>query len=84
MNTLLAPQRSAAPPEQLPLAPLQTRTLRTRPLDRVAMRVALALLMWSTRAEPERAARQQTHRVAADRRAREHSWLRAAQRLPLR
>ncbi|RLK49361.1 hypothetical protein [Microbacterium telephonicum] len=81
-TTLLAPQRTAAPPERLPLEPLQTRTLRTRPLDRLALRVALTLLLWSTRPETDRVLLSRAHDATVARENRERAWRDAAHRLP--
>ncbi len=47
MNTLLAPQRSSAPPDSLRTTPPVPRPSLA---DRIAMRVGLRLLLWSTRA----------------------------------
>lgn len=84
-TTLLAPQRPAAPPRHLPLAPLQSRTPRTGALDRIALRVALALLLWGTRpaADASRLELEQAARAARD--ERERAWRdAAAHHLPIR
>jgi len=81
-TALLAPQRSAAPPQPVQLAELPHRSPRRRPLDRIALRIALALLLWSTRPETDHAtlARQRRAHLARDRR--EQDWRSAAHRLP--
>ncbi len=81
-TAFLAPQRSAAPPQPVQLVELPQHSPRNRPLDRLALRVALALVLWSTRADTDHAtlARQQRDRLARDRR--EQDWRLAAHRLP--
>ena len=53
MNTLLAPQRRDEPYQRDDLVSdtlrLSSRNTRTTVLDRVALRVGLRLLLWSTR-----------------------------------
>ncbi|WP_194411382.1 hypothetical protein [Microbacterium cremeum] len=67
MNTLLAPQRRDEPYQRDDLLSdtlrLSSRDTRTTLLDRVALRVGLRLLLWSTR----------TPRLADDRRRHAHA-----------
>lgn len=86
MNITTAPQRSERPdtgiPDPLQQLPLPHRTARTALLDRIALRLALALLLWSTR--PQRAAltavqRRELH----ERERRELAWQLRCHRLPL-
>ncbi|MCR2785404.1 MULTISPECIES: hypothetical protein [unclassified Microbacterium] len=74
MRTNTAPQRSSGVPDTLQLA---GRTPRTSFVDRVAMRVALALLLWSTRPQlsADEAEAALARRAADDRREREAAWL---------
>ncbi|MBD7956628.1 hypothetical protein H9651_03145 [Microbacterium sp. Sa4CUA7] len=73
MRTTSAPQRQSALPDPL----LRGRTPRTSLLDRVAMRVALALLLWSTRPthSTDEGARALKRQADAERREREAAWL---------
>jgi len=73
MHTTSAPQRQSGLPDSL----LRGRTPRTSLVDRVAMRVALALLLWSTRPplSTDDGARALKHRADAERRDREAAWL---------
>lgn len=61
MNTLLAPQRSSGVPDTLRLP---SRDHRTTLVDRVALRLGLWLLLWSTR----------TPRLADDRVRHAHAY----------
>lgn len=96
MNTLLtAPQRtdrhsdarSASPPTTtlslaFDSAELRTRVARTTVLDRVALRVALVLVLWGTR--PRGASLNvDEHRALVEREQRELSWQRRHLHLPL-
>jgi hypothetical protein len=90
MNTsLLAPQGASAPPDTQRLAEWAGRAPRRSLWDRVALRLALALLLWSTR--PARTALPRSARTTAwrpnprdadaareARQAREAAWVRAA------
>jgi hypothetical protein len=85
MHTLTAPQRTdrrrfddTVPPQHLPL---QDRTPRTALPDRIALRVALALLLWSTR--PHQRATASDRRRELDRAQRERDWQLRCHRLPL-
>jgi len=85
MHTLTAPQRSdrrrfddAVPLQHLPF---EDRTPRTSLPDRVALRVALALLLWSTRPQPRTSAT--ARRTDLDRVRRERDWQLRCHRLPL-
>jgi hypothetical protein len=74
MSTLSAPQRTSAV-----LAALQHPTLTDQPvrqtfLDRLTMRVALGLLLWSTRPRADRAQLALRHRERLAREAREQEW----------
>lgn len=84
MNTLIAPQRSdrRRADDTVPLShlPLQDRVARTTLPDRVALRVALALLLWSTRPQPQSTA--SSRRAELDRAARERDWQLRCHRLP--
>lgn len=64
--------------ETLRHSELVPRAPRTGPLDRLAMRVALRLLVWSTRAHRTHAthARERANQLARERR--EAAWLRRA------
>ncbi len=78
-NTTTAPQRSSLKGESLPGAlRLNGRTPRTSPIDRIAMRVALALLLWSSRPHLDHATAEQHRRREAirEREERERAWLR--------
>ncbi len=86
MNTLTAPQRPDRRPADIPDSlqhlPLQDRTPRTSLLDRIALRLALTLLLWSTR--PLRPAVSAVQRQAErDREQRERTWQLRCHRLPL-
>ncbi|CAN7306122.1 hypothetical protein LJR045_001579 [Microbacterium sp. LjRoot45] len=84
MNTLIAPQRPERRPFDgaVPLQhPLNDLTPRTSLPDRVALRLALALLLWSTR--PTRAQTPASRQRELDRIAREHAWQLRCHRLPL-
>ncbi len=78
MSTALS---TAAPPQTpLPTESLRVpgRTPRTSLVDRVALRVALWLVLWSTRPEqttPLREDVQNARRLDAERTARETAWL---------
>jgi hypothetical protein len=61
MNTLLAPQRLSGVPDTLRLP---SRDTRVTLLDRLALRVGLRLLLWSTRSA----------RLADDRRRHSHAF----------
>ncbi|CAI9386384.1 hypothetical protein [Microbacterium sp. T2.11-28] len=84
MNTLTAPQRSdrRRSDDTVPLShlPLQDRTPRTALPDRVALRVALALLLWSTRPQLQTTAT--ARRAQRDRATRELDWQLRCHRLP--
>ncbi|MGB4778566.1 hypothetical protein [Microbacterium sp.] len=85
MNTATAPQRSvdqAAPPDPLQLLPLQGRTPRTTLLDRIAMRIALQLLLWSSRPAPDAERAYLQHKNRIEREHREAAWLLTAHRIP--
>ena len=75
MLTITAPQRPSAQADSLRL---EGRTPRTSLLDRIAMRLALALLLWSTRPDggTDRAAVIAAHRERQARIEREAAWLR--------
>lgn len=81
MSTLLAPQRPSGIPDPLPLV---GRAPRTSLPDRIAMRIALALLLWSTRPTDTRGrvAGAESHQLLRDRRIREHEWARLRLLLP--
>jgi len=75
MNTLLAPQRPSGLPDTLQLPHRQDQ--RVTVVDRVAMRVGLRLLLWSTRRprladDRTRHAETYRHEVDAARRERDH------------
>ena len=75
MHTLLAPQRPSGLPETLQLPDRQDQ--RVTVVDRVAMRVGLRLLLWSTRRprladDRTRHAEAYHHEVDAIRRERDH------------
>lgn len=87
MHTITTPQRleplvSDVAPRH---PPLQDGAERTALLDRLALRIALALLLWSTRpvspaTSPEIARRR---RAENDRELREQAWCLRHARLPL-
>lgn len=81
MSTLLAPQRPSGIPDPLQLT---GRAPRTSLPDRIAMRIALALLLWSTRPTDtrDRADGAHAHQLLRDRRARERDWARTRLLLP--
>lgn len=81
MSTLLAPQRPSGIPDPLQLP---GRAPRTTLADRVAMRIALALLLWSTRPTNTRdhLADARAHELRLARRLREHEWARSRLLLP--
>lgn len=86
MNTLTAPQRSdrrdVDVADTLQRLPLTDRTPRTSIPDRVALRIALALLLWSTR--PSSAVSSaDSRRAARERELRERRWRLDLLRLPL-
>lgn len=89
MNSTTA-QRSAspseAPYEALSLPSLSGRAPRTSPIDRLAMRMAVALLLWSSRPSAPSAIDPAMHLLArrelAARREREARWLVHAHRIP--
>lgn len=85
MHTLTAPQRPDRrrldDPAPLQHLPLQDRTPRTALPDRVALRIALALLLWSTRPQPRTSA--VARRTDLDRVRRERDWQLRCHRLPL-
>ncbi len=91
MNTLTAPQRSARRDvdvsDTLQRLPLADHAPRTALPDRVALRVALALLLWSTRPStpPSYAQTTLTRRrhLLRERVQREDRWRLAYLRLPL-
>lgn len=87
MNTR-TPLRSTSPQanaDTWDLTPLTGRAPRTALPDRIAMRVALALMLWSSRParrdslDPEAALR--ARREAAEREEREQRWLRQVSHL---
>jgi len=85
MNTLLAPQRPPAHPGSLPHPPIPpAQPLRRTLADRIAMRIAVRLLLWSNRHPtddgPHRA---RLHRAAQLREHREREWERRRRLLPL-
>jgi len=86
MNTLTAPQRSDGRhsdlPDTLRNLPLHDRTPRTSLPDRLALRVALTLLLWSTR-PPRRPVSAVRRQAELDRERRERAWQQRAARLPL-
>ncbi len=82
IDIVTAPQRSSEIPESLRLDP---RTPRTSLLDRLALRVGLALLIWSTRSPRVAIDRDEHRRAHEARRAgeqREHENARRALLLP--
>jgi hypothetical protein len=86
MDTLTAPQRSDRRDidvaDSLQWPSLSERAPRTSLPDRVALRVALALLLWGTR--PRLAPSSATGRRAEeDRERRERDWRHRYHRLPL-
>ncbi len=85
MNTLTAPQRSdrrdVDVADTLQHLPLSDRAPRTSLPDRLALRVALALLLWSTR--PSAPSSVDSRRAAREREQREHQWRLNHHRLPL-
>lgn len=86
MNTLTAPQRSdrrdVDVADTLQHLPLSDRAPRTSLPDRLALRVALALLLWSTRPSSPLST-VDTRRAARERDQREHQWRLNLHRLPL-
>jgi hypothetical protein len=86
MNTLSAPQRTDHRQSDLPaplrLTPLHDRTPRTSLPDRIALRIALWLLLWSTRPLPRTSSAEQ-HRHTLERERREREWQLRYHRLPL-
>lgn len=93
MSTLTAPQRRDRPDHtsarstvetaSLTLDPsaLRARAARSTLADRVALRIALALVLWSTR--PRRAPLSPLQRLAVrERELRERSWQQRHLRLP--
>jgi hypothetical protein len=54
MSTIHAPQRISAVPAALQHPTLTDRTVRPTILDRLTMRIAVRLLLWSTRPGPSR------------------------------
>jgi len=85
MNTLTAPQRSdrrdADVADTLLHLPLGDRAPRTSLPDRVALRTAVALLLWSTRPKPFAAA--ESRQALREREWGEHHWRSSYHRLPL-
>ncbi len=86
MNTLLAPQtpavQSASLPHPAQRLPHQPR--RRSLVDRIAMRIALRLLLWSNRhATNDGPHRARLHRSAQLREHRERDWERRRLLLPL-
>ena len=86
MHTLTAPQRSdrrdVDVADTLQRLPLSDHAPRTSLPDRVALRIALALLLWSTRPNT-RLATAQSRLALRQREDRELHWRLAAHRLPL-
>lgn len=86
MNTLTAPQRSdrrdVDVTDTLQRLPLTDRTPRTSIPDRVALRIALALLLWSTRPSST-VSSADSRRAARERELRERRWRLDLHRLPL-
>lgn len=73
MSTLSAPQRTSAVLAALQ-HPTPTDQIRQTFLDRLAMRIALGLLLWSTRPRTDRAELVLRHRERLAREAREQEW----------
>lgn len=92
MNTITVPPPSASsvetPSDALALATLDGRSPRTSLIDRIALRLAVALLLWSSRptarTQQDRDAVLLARHEAADREARERRWLLRAHNLPIR
>ena len=86
MNSLTAPQRSDRRDidvaDSLQRLPLTDRAPRTSVPDRIALRVALALLLWSTR-PPSPVSSADNRRAARERELRESRWRLDLHRLPL-
>ncbi len=74
MSTLHAPQRTSAVIAALQHPTSADVTVRQTAFDRLAMRAALALLLWSTRPRPTRADIELRHRAQLEREARERDW----------
>ncbi|WP_106814148.1 hypothetical protein [Microbacterium timonense] len=82
MNTLLAPQRPSGVPDTLRLP---SRDPRTSLVDRVALRLGLWLLLWSTRSPrlaDDRLRHAQAYRHQEERARRERAYLREASLAP--
>ncbi len=78
MSTLLAPQRLSGIPDTQRLT---SRPPHTSLLDRIALRIGLRLLIWSTRnprLTDDREEHSRFHRAEAARAAREHGFIREA------
>ncbi|MCK6080878.1 hypothetical protein KZX37_11420 [Microbacterium sp. EYE_5] len=74
MSTLHAPQRTSAVLAALQHPASTDRPVRQTVLDRLAMRLALALLLWSTRPRADRAEIELRRRARCERDAREQEW----------
>jgi hypothetical protein len=78
MNTLLAPQRPSGIPDTLRLP---GRDVRVSLIDRLALRIGLRLLLWSTRSPrlaDDRGRHAEIRRTLAANEARERAYLREA------
>jgi hypothetical protein len=80
MSSVLASARSSAPPERPTLPTLDSRASL---LDRLAMRLALRLLLWSTRSRPEPLAHSERVRLRQESELREQKWRLEALSVPL-
>ncbi|MFS0867277.1 hypothetical protein AB3M83_08080 [Microbacterium sp. 179-B 1A2 NHS] len=74
MPILSAPQRTSDLPSVLQHLTPADGSVRQTFLDRLAMRAALGLLLWSTRPRPSRSDLELLHRARLDRDAREREW----------
>lgn len=88
MNNLTAAQRpdlsARTRSDPLHLDTLRARHPRTSLTDRIAMRIALRLLLWSTRPAADHEQVAQRRRLQHERQEREAHWLLMAHLLPHR
>ncbi len=75
MNTTTAPQRTSDFPDTLRLP---SRDTRISLIDRLTLRIALRLILWSTRTATDRERHSLAHRALIDRERRELAYEREA------
>lgn len=81
MNTLSTSQHRLDHTLRHPI--VLERPARTSLPDRIAMRIALALVLWSTRPQPDHTTVARRRAAVVARSTREHSWLRDHRTFPL-